>query len=353
MQNEAWTIVKPSTGEYSPDCLRFERKSVPALAPDQVLLETIYLSLDPTSRNWLKLASSSNVFELEVGAVMIGQTVSRVLQTTHSGFAEGDLVVAMSGWEKYSVVNPVFLKKVRKGVPLEANLTIFSHIGHAAMTGIVGLGKVREGETVLVSAAAGATGSIACRVAKRRGARVIGIAGGPEKCALLTQKVGVDAAIDYKRQDVGQALAELCPDGIDLFFDNVGGATLDAALMNMAVGGRIAMCGQIALYHSDDRTDGQGVRNLMEAVFRRIKIEGFIAGDLADRAEEFESELAQLLESGAIESRSHIIEGLENAADALTILFEGRNTGKLMVEVSPPPVGTVIPRVHSGRSAWQ
>jgi len=337
--NEAWTIVKPSLGEYSPDCLKLETRSVIEPAEGQVLLETIYLSLDPTSRNWLKLAPSSNVFNLKVGSVMIGQAVSRVLKSASPDLTEGDLVVGASGWERYSVADTRFVRKVRPGVPLEANLTIFSHIGMAAISGIVGVGNVKEGETVVVSAAAGATGSIACSIAKARGARVIGIAGGPDKCAFLEQTIGVDAAVDYKNQDVEQTLAELCPRGIDLFFDNVGGGILDAVLMNLAVHGRIAVCGQMALYDSADRQDGQGVRNLMELVFRQANMRGFLAGagETPDRIQEYNDELTHLFKTGAIQSRSHIVKGLDRAAESLLILLQGRNEGKLLVQVSEPP----------------
>lgn len=337
MDNKAWIITKASRGKYAPDCLRLEVRPIATPQPGQLLLRTIYLSLDPTSRNWLKLEPSSNVFGLAPGSVMIGQAISQVEESAAAGFDKGDLVVGMSGWELYSIVPAAFVSKVKAGVPLETNTTIFSHIGYAAATGMIGIGDVQASDTVVVSAAAGATGSIAAQIAKARGARVIGIAGGPEKSRFLLDELGLDGAIDYKTQDVSAELAVLCPQGVTLFFDNVGGAVLDAVLMNLAHGARIAVCGQIALYDSDDRHDGQGVRNLMELVFRTVRMEGFLAGQQADRVPEFDAELERLYREGRIGSRAHIIKGLENAAEALQLVLSGENKGKLMIEVSPPP----------------
>jgi NADPH-dependent curcumin reductase CurA len=244
----------------------------------------------------------------------------------------------LSGWEKFSVVAAERVRKVKKGVPLATNLSIFSHIGYAAASGMIAVGDVTERDTVVVSAAAGATGSIAAQIAKSRGARVLGIAGGTEKCQFLTDELGLDAAIDYKSEDVEQRLAQLCPAGVSLFFDNVGGAVLDAVLMNLTQGARVALCGQIATYDSCDRSDGQGVRNLMQLVFRSARMEGFIAGQFTARMQEFDDELTRIYRAGALICRTHIVEGLENAAEALNLLLSGQNEGKLMVQVSPAPV---------------
>jgi len=335
--NHAWIIAKACRGKYTPDCLRLEPRSIAGLLPGQLLLRTIYLSLDPTSRNWLKLEPSSNIFGLAPGSVMIGHTICQVEESATEGFAKGDLVVGMSGWERYSTVQAAMVSKVKVGVPLETNTTIFSHIGYAAATGMIGVGDVQSRDTVVVSAAAGATGSIAAQIAKARGAHVIGIAGGAEKCRFLIEELGLDGAIDYKTQDVATALAGLCPQGVSLFFDNVGGRILDAVLMNLAIGARIAVCGQIALYDSEDRHDGQGVRNLMELVFRQARMEGFVAGQQVDHVPEFDALLERLYREGKIGSRAHIVKGLEKAAETLPLVLSGENKGKLMIEVSPPP----------------
>jgi NADPH-dependent curcumin reductase len=335
----AWVIAKPSLGRYSTDCLVSQNREVPQLQPGQVLLRTIYLSLDPTSRNWLKLEPSSTYLPLKVGDVMIGQAISRVEASTAADLSEGDLVAGLSGWETLSVTPAERVHKVLSGVPLETNLTIFSHIGLAAVTGMIAIAAVKAQDTVVVSAAAGATGVIAAQIGKTVGARVIGIAGGADKCRALLDDFGLDGAIDHKAGNIEAELRRLCPQGIDVFFDNVGGAVLDAVLMNLARGARIAVCGQIALYNSTDPHDGQGVRNLMQLVFRTARMEGFVAGQYTDRAAEFEAYLLALYRSGRIKAPSHIVTGLENAPRALDLLFSGQNRGKLIIEVSPAPAG--------------
>jgi NADPH-dependent curcumin reductase CurA len=336
-RSTAWVIAKPSPGRYSTDCLVSQNHDVPRLQPGQVLLRTIYLSLDPTSRNWLKLEPSSTYLPLKVGDVMIGQAISRVEASAAAGLSEGDLVVGLSGWETLSVVPAERVRKVLSDVPLETNLTLFSHIGLAAVTGIVAIAAVKAQDTVVVSAAAGATGVVAAQIAKAIGARVIGIAGGADKCRALLDDFGLDGAIDYKAGNIEVELKHLCPQGIDVFFDNVGGAVLDAILMNLARGARIAVCRQIALYNSTDPHDGQGVRNLMQLVFRTARMEGFVAGQPMDRAAEFEAYLLALYRSGKIKAPAHIIKGLENAPAALALLFSGQNRGKLIIEVSTAP----------------
>lgn len=336
MKNQAWIIQHASRGTYSPACLKLEQSEVQSPRAGELLLRTILLSLDPTSRNWLKLDPSSNVFGLAVGSVMIGAAVSEVVESGSPDFTTGDLVVGMSGWERISRVPAERVRKVEPGVPLEANLTVFSHIGLAAVTGLIGVGNLRPTDTVVVSGAGGATGAIAVQVAVAHGARVIGIAGGPEKCRLVADELGAESAIDYKSADVEAELRRLCPGGVDLFFDNVGGGILDAVLMNLALHARIAVCGQMALYNSEDRHDGQGVRNLMELVFRRVRMEGFIAGEPAERLPEYWAELTRLFHEGKITSRPQIIPGIEKAPEALQLLFDGANTGKLIIEVSPP-----------------
>jgi NADPH-dependent curcumin reductase len=333
----AWVIAKPSLGRYSPDCLISQNREIPPLQRGEVLLRTVYLSLDPTNRNWLKLESSSAYLPLKVGDVMIGQAISMVEASAAPGFAPGDMVVGLSGWETWSTVPGERVRKVLPDVPLETNLTIFSHIGLAAVTGMIAIAAVKARDTVVVSAAAGATGVIAAQIAKAVGARVVGIAGGADKCRALLSDFGLDGAIDYKLTNIEAELRRLCPQRVDVFFDNVGGAVLDAVLMNLARGARIAVCGQIALYNSTDPGDGQGVRNLMQLVFRTARMEGFVAGQMMDRAGEFEAYLLALYRQGKIKASAHIIKGLENAPHALNLLWSGQNHGKLIIEVSPAP----------------
>jgi NADPH-dependent curcumin reductase len=210
------------------------------------------------------------------------------------------------------------------------------------VTGMLEIAAVKAQDTVVVSAAAGATGVIAAQIAKAVGARVIGIAGGPDKCRALLNDFGLDAAIDYKVANIEAELGRLCPQGVDVFFDNVGGAVLDAVLMTLARGARIAVCGQIALYSSTGPSDGQGVRNLMQLVFRTARMEGFVAGQMMDRVAEFEAYLLDLYRRDKIKAPAHIIKGMENAPQALDLLFSGKNRGKLIIEVSPVPSEVIL-----------
>lgn len=333
MTNEALVIQYASRGEYKPDCLSLEQRDVPPLQDGEVLVRPLLLSIDPTSRNWLKLEPQSNVFRLKVGGVMKGHCVAEVVESRAESFATGDIVTALAGWERLSVVPAHFVQPLIEGVPPEAHLTIFSHIGLAAAAGLMHVGQLKADDIVVVSGAAGATGSIAVEMAIAHGARVIGIAGGADKCRLVVEELGAEACVDYQAQDVEAELTRLCPEGVTLFFDNVGGAVLDAVLLNMAQFSRIAVCGQIALYNSSDRNDGQGVRNLMELVFRRIRMEGFIAGEPAERLSEYIAELKRLFDGGKVKSRVHLVQGLEQAPAAIDLLFQGKNNGKLIVEI--------------------
>lgn len=333
MTNKAQVIQYASRGEYNPDCLKLEQREVPPLRAGEVLVRPLLLSIDPTSRNWLKLEPQSNVFGLKVGDVMKGQCVAEVVWSTVANFSVGDVVTALAGWERLSVVPAHFLQPLIEGIPHEAHLSVFSHIGLAAAAGLMHIGRLQADDIVVVSGAAGATGSIAVEMAVAHGAHVIGIAGGAEKCRFVVEELGAAACVDYRAQDVEAELKQLCPDGVTLYFDNVGGAVLDAVLMNMAQFSRIAVCGQIAQYNSSNHNDGQGVRNLMELVFRRIRMEGFIAGEPAERLPEYMAELKRLFDAGKVRSRVHLLQGLEQAPEAIELLFQGKNKGKLIIEV--------------------
>jgi len=337
LDNWAWIIVKPSIGKFTADCLSLESREVPALEQGEVRVRPIYLSLDPSNRNALTLAPGSGPDPLKVGDVMLGEAISVIEESTVDGFARGDIVSGLAGWSDQSVVPAARVRKVRPGIPLEANMTVFSHIGLAATAGMIGIGDAKPTDTIVVSAAAGATGSLAAQIGKAIGARVIGIAGGEEKCRYLIDELGLDGAIDYKSDDMDAALARLCPEGVSLYFDNVGGAVLDAVLMHLSFGARIAVCGQIALYNSADRNDGQGVRNLMQLVFRNVTMRGFFAGQPFERIGEYEELLERLYKEGKLKARSHIVKGLDQAPAALDIILTGRNEGKMLVEVSPAP----------------
>jgi NADPH-dependent curcumin reductase CurA len=334
--SNAWVIAQKSVGLYSRDVLRFEDRAVPAPAAGEVLLRPILLSLDPSNLMWLKLEPGW-MEDVRIGDVMKGPAIAAVEQSNDAGLAPGDLVFGALNWQSRSVVPGAELVRLppRPGMPLEDRLTLFSHVGRAALIGIAEIGRVRAGETVLVSAAAGATGSIAAQIAKARGCRVVGIAGGADKTAYLKDGLRLDGAIDYKAEDLGTALTRACPDGVDVYFDNVGGPTLDAALLHLRVGARIVVCGAISQYAVASPGEAYRYVNLFQLLTKRARIEGFVVPDFASRYEALDAELAQLYAAGRLTVRAHVVEGLEQAAAALELLQQGGNHGKLMVRVMP------------------
>jgi len=334
-EQHVWVIARPALDEeFKPDVLRWETRPLPALKENQVLVRTVYIGMEPSARNMLRLDDFSTPVQMKVGDVMPGGGVAVVEESMSPSYKKGDVVLAGPGWADYAVLDAAAVRPPRAGVPLETNMTVFNHIGTAAATGMLHIGNVQSSDTVVVSSAAGATGSIAAQIGKGVGARVIGIAGGADKAKYLTDELQLDAAIDYKNENVEQRLKELAPNGVTLFFDNVGGAIMDAVLMNLATNARVAICGQIALYNSGNRNDGQGVRNLMQLVFRTARMEGFLNPPAARRPE-FEALFTRLINEGKLKTRTHIVKGLENAPEAFNMLFTGANEGKLMVEVSP------------------
>lgn len=338
MRNRSWIIASPSTDKYDPKCLQLEDRDVPALQPGRVVVRTRLLSVDPTTRNWLKLDPDMLYLPLAVGDPMVGVAVGVIVESDVDGFAPGDLVSGLWTWQEYAIADPSLLEKItpQTDIPEDAYLSVFTHVGRAAAIGILEVGALTPSDVVVVSGAAGATGALAVQIAKANGCRVIGIAGGTEKCRFVAE-IGADAVIDYKSENLHRRLATLCPDGIDLFFDNVGGPVLDAVLANMANGCRIVACGAISQYDLASPADAYGVRNLPLLLFKNARIEGFVVPKYADRLPEFDAVLLDLFTSGRLRPRSHIVEGIENAADALSMLFDGRNSGKLMVKVAAPP----------------
>ncbi|WP_345750863.1 NADP-dependent oxidoreductase [Microbacterium rhizophilus] len=329
----AWVVDHAALGEYSPDCLRWEER--PVTAPDGgVLVRTILLSIDPTTRNWLTLDRSKQFIPFGVGDVMIGSALGVVHVSDHPGFREGDIVTGLWGWSEYAAADPALLERHDDdAIPDEAFLSVFSHIGRAAAIGLLEIAALRPGDVVVVSGAAGATGSLAVQIAAARGHRVVAIAGGAEKCA-YARSIGADAAIDHRSDDVAARLREECPDGIDVYFDNLGGATLDAVLATMAVGCRIALCGAMSQYDLADPDDAYGVKNLPQLLWHRARIQGYVVPDYAARYAEFDRVLLDLWRSGALTARADMLDGLQSAPEAVSRNLDGRNRGKLMVRVS-------------------
>jgi len=312
----------------------FEEATEPVRQPaaGEALLETLLVSIDPAMRVWMN-EDPGYVPPVPIGGVMRAGGVARVLESRVEGLEPGDLVQGRLGWQTCPTLPAESLQKL--DLSLGDAEDWIGPLGTSALTayfGMTAVAGVRPGETALVSGAAGAVGQIAAQVGTLGHARVVGIAGGAEKCAYLTEELGLAAAIDYKAtDDLEAAIRAAAPDGVDVYFDNVGGPTLDAAIANMAAGGRIAICGRIS---QTAAAELYGVRNLGLAIGKRLRIQGFIVSDYHDRYEEARAWLAGELKAGRLKQRLHILEGLEQAPTGLAMLFEGGNTGKLAVRVA-------------------
>jgi len=304
---------------------------VPEIGPGEALVKTLYLSIDPTIRGWME--RDTYLPAIEIGAVIRSAGAGVVVASKNPKLSPGDHVFTMVGWQEYVVVGDRDKPTViPAGIPLEDALSVFGVTGMTAYFGLTEIGKPQPGETVVVSAAAGATGSVVGQIAKSKGCRVVGIAGSAAKCAWLTGELGFDAAIDYKTEDVGKRLTETCPKGIDVFFDNVGGPILNEVLARLALRARIVLCGAISQY--DHLDAAYGPPNYLNLLSRRGRMEGFIILDYIDRFMEGAMALGGLLAEGKLKHKTTVVEGLENAPDALRRLFSGEHEGKLLVRVA-------------------
>jgi len=332
VMNRRWTLAARPHGMVKESDFAFSETPVPQPGDGQVLVRVLYLSFDPTQRGWIE-DRPSYLPPVQIGEVMRASAVGEVMESKHTGFAKGDLVQGLFGWQDYAVVPGAMLgAKIPAGVPPTWTLGVLGITGITAYFGMLDLGKPKAGETVVVSGAAGATGSVAGQVAKLQGARVVGIAGGPSKCAWLTKEAHFDAAIDYKHDDVAARLRELCPKGVDVYFDNVGGEILDAVLGQIAQRARVVLCGGISGYN--EATPPPGPRNLMNLVIQRGRMEGFIVIDYAARFGEAIAKLSEWVQSGAIVHQEDVQRGLEHAPRTLLRLFTGANTGKQLLQLS-------------------
>jgi len=331
--NRQWRLAARPEGMVGDEHFRWVEEPAPRLTADgQVLVRTLYLSCDPTQRGWM--ARDTYLPAVAIGEVMRSFGVGRVVESRHPGFAEGQLVQGQLGWQDYALLDggSARLSVVPEGVPIPIAMSVLGITGLTAYFGLLEIGRPEAGETVVVSAAAGATGSVVGQIARLKGCRVVGIAGGEEKCRWLVDEARFDAAIDYRSEDVAARLAELCPRGIDVYFDNVGGEILDAALARLAFGGRVVLCGAIADYNRSE--PGPGPRNYYNLLLQRGRMEGFLVLDFLDRAGEAVAELARWVEAGEIKVQVDIQEGLENAPRTLRRLFTGANRGKQLLKIA-------------------
>ncbi len=332
-KNRRLVLAERPTGNVEDSTVRMEEEDAPEPGDGEALVRNRFLSIDPTIRTWMDDAPGY-LPPIGIGEVVRCGAIGEVVSSNSDRYAEGDLVFGMNGWQDYAIADGAerSMQTLPEGIDPEAALSVFGVTGMTAYFGLTEVGQMKEGDTVVVSGAAGATGSIVGQIAKIKGAdRVVGIAGGAEKCAWLTDELGFDAAIDYKADDVAAALREACPDGIDLFFDNVGGEILDACLAQLALRGRIVLCGAIASYN--DRGGIRGPANYRALIARRGRMEGFIILDFIPRFAEGQTQMGAWIAEGKVKFRTHVVEGLENAPDALNLLFTGGNTGKVIVAV--------------------
>jgi len=306
---------------------------VPEPADGEALVRTLYLSLDPAIRVWMN-GIDTYVPGIHVGDVMRAGGLGEVVQSRNAAYTEGDLVFGMMQWSEYCIARagPDGMMTLPRQEPITAFLSVLGVTGLTAYFGMLDVAQPKEGETVVVSGAAGAVGSVAGQIGKIIGCRVVGIAGGPEKCAWITDELGFDAWIDYKSEDVAARLRETCPDGVDVFFDNVGGEILDAVLGQINLHARIALCGAISQYDTAELSPGP--RNFINLIPQRGRVEGFILLDYRDRFVDAILQLGQWVQEGRIRYAEDIVDGLENAPAAFRRLFTGENTGKLIVKVA-------------------
>lgn len=313
----------------------FEARAVPRAAPKEgeVLVRSVLLSLDAASRAWLQGATYKAA--VNPGDVMHGYAIGEVVESRSPSFKAGDLVGGQLGWQEWPVVPARSLVRCPDHRPLSEQLSLIGVAGLTAYHGLIDIAGIREGETLLVSAAAGSVGSLVGQIGKLKGARVIGVAGGKDKCAWVVDALRFDACIDYKNADVPQALKACCPDGVDVYFDNVGGPILQAALFAMRNHGRIACCGAVSQYDVAAPRSPAGIPGLI--VVKRLRMEGFIVTDYEDRNAQAVRELTGWSKSGQLKVAEDIVEGLANAPAALVGLLAGENRGKRMIRISPDP----------------
>jgi hypothetical protein len=309
---------------------------VTAPGPGQLLLKTLYLEFSPAQKSWMENVAPYRA-PVSIGDVMPGNAAAVVVESGDSGFAPGDLVTGPFGWQEFPTVPASEAVGVPDGVPAASALSVLGVSGKTAYGGLINVGKPRAGDTVLVSGAAGAVGAIVGQIAKIAGCRVIGIAGGPDKCLWLTETVGYDEAIDYRADDFKARLKALCPNGVDIFFDNVGGEILNLALARLARGARVVICGGVARLNMDARDPSkmiEGPRNYFNVVFTGATIQGFLVYDFQDQFPDIVRQLTAWLRTGQLVSHEDIRTGFENAPATLRGIFEGANQGKQMLKVA-------------------
>jgi NADPH-dependent curcumin reductase len=336
--NRQWLLRSRPTDHLDVSHFEYRESPMPQpnLAAGEILVRNLYLGFDASQREWT-LDKEGYWPPVKIGDVMRGAAVAQVIRSTNPAFPEGCLTSAMYGWQEYAVADislPMPPARLPDGISPTTALAVFGATTLTAYFGLIEVGGLKAGQTVVVSAAAGATGSAAVQIAALRGARVIGIAGGAQKCATVCGEYGADAAIDYRHENVDQRLAELCPNGIDLYYDNVGGSILQGAIANMAHHGRIVLCGQIVNY--DQQEPAPGPNNLMLLVYRQVRMEGFLILAFAKQIPDAMKEIGAWVAAGKLRVREDIQHGFENIPRTLMRLYRSENDGKQLLKLADP-----------------
>lgn len=333
-RNRRFLLRERPTGRIGSDTFELSEEAVPEIRDGEALVRVDWISLDPTNRAWIN-DMPSYLPPVGIGEVMRAGGLGEVIASKNPNYAVGQIVQGLVGWQEYAVVSdamPLLPVEVAEGVSPSAYLGALGMTGLTAWIGIRDIGKPQPGETVVVSAAAGAVGSVAGQLAKADGARVVGIAGGPEKCALLTEQLGFDAAVDHRADDWAAQLAAATPNGIDVDFENVGGEIMDAIFARLNIRARVALCGLISGYNSADPPPGP--RAFGNLLVQRATLRGFIVLDHFGQAPEAIAEIAGLIGEGRLTPLETVVEGFEQLPTAINMLFDGKNVGKLVVKTT-------------------
>lgn len=336
-QNRQWVLASRPHGAPTADNFRLETTDIPQPADGQLLLRTMWLSLDPYMRGRMSDAPSYSP-PVEIGAVMVGGTVSRVEASNHPDYQPGEWVLGYSGWQEYELSDGNGLVKLGENPEHPSwSLGILGMPGFTAYMGLLDIGQPKAGETLVVAAATGPVGSTVGQIGKLKGCRVVGVAGGAEKCRHATDVLGFDQCLDHHADDFAEQLKQACPQGIDIYYENVGGKVFDAVLPLLNTAARVPVCGLVSGYNATDLPPGPDRLGLLMGTIlkKRIRMQGFIINqDYGHRIEEFQQQMGQWVKEGNIHYREQVTDGLENAPDALIGLLEGKNFGKVVIRVA-------------------
>ena len=338
-KNQQYILAKRPIGMPDEHSLKLQDSALPEPGEGQALLKTIYLSLDPYMRGRMNDAASY-AKSVELGEVKGGQTISEVVISNSTAVSAGDYVLSSDGWQRYAVANADTLVKLDPAqAPISTGVGVLGMPGFTAYVGLLLFGQPKQGDTVVVSAAAGAVGQVVGQIAKMRGCRVVGVAGAPDKCDHVVREYGFDACVNYKDDDFEAQLEKACPDGIDIYFENVGGRVFDAVMTLVNDFARIPICGRIAHYNQTSLPEGPDrlVPFMGKILVKRLMLRGFIQSDHLEHLADFRRDMSQWIQDGNIHYQEDIVDGLENAVSAFQGLLQGKNRGKMLVRVAPDP----------------